>query len=195
MKRILIVVLLLISIVICLPSCFDDNTSNTPTIEENVDFASYNSMFEKEFTDYTIEVSIIGANNEVINETYNVSLENGVRIVTYRVERLNQFTIEGDQISIPEGYISVEEGIYTENTERFNVPKFNFSYTCLGTSDVTLPVSYSTNITDLAKFMGSSIKVTDASVKLEFNGSSAQAISISYVTESENTVSIKYIFN
>ena len=195
MKRILIVVLLLISIVICLPSCFDDNTNNIPTIEENVDFASYNSMFEKEFTDYTIEVSIIGANNEVINETYNVSLENGVRVVTYRIERLNQFTIEGDQISIPEGYISIEEGTYTENTERFNVPKFNFSYTCLGTSDVTLPTSYSSSITNIASFMGSSLSVTDASVKLEFKGSSAQAISISYVTESENTVSIKYTFN
>ena len=152
-------------------------------------------MFDKEFVNYTIEVSITGANNEVINEKYNVTLQNGVRVVTYYVERLNPFIIEGDQISIPEGYVTVEEGVYTENTERFNVPNFNFSYTCLSTSDITFPGSYSSDITNIAKFMGSSLNVTDASVKLEFDGDEATAINVSYVTEAGNTVEIKYTFN
>ena len=198
MKRILIVMFLILSLVISLPACKKDDVIPTPQIEENPDFATYNAMFDKEFIDYTIEVSITGIEDDVTNEKYTVKTENGTRSVEYRIERLNQFIIEGDQITIPEGYVSVVEGVYDAEASaspKFDIPKFKFSYTCLGTSDITIPNSYSTSITSLEQFMGSTLNVTNASVKLSFNGNEATAISISYVTEAENTVVITYTFN
>lgn len=215
MKRNLIAVILILSLVICLPACFSNEpqkttdgtatssttsstTSTSPKIEENPDFVTFNAMFDKEFTDYTIDITVTGYNGDEINEKYTVISKDGVRSVEYRIERLNEFTIDGDEIIAPEEYISVEEGIYdTEQSaaDRFNVPTFNFSYAHLSESDVTIHNSYSTDITSLEHFMGLDVNASEASVKLTFSGETAKSIIVSYVTESDNTVTITYTFN
>lgn len=193
MKRILIALILVLSLVICLPSCKPE-----VNIEENPDFATYNEMLNKDFDNYTIDISITSANGDTVNEKYIVTTSDGMRSVTYRIERINQFTVNGDEITIPDGYVSVEEGTYDSNDSlaaKFNVPKFNFSYTCLSDSDVTIGNTYSTAVTSLEKFMGLTISATNGSVKLNFDDGAAKSIAVSYVTELENTVIITYTFN
>ena len=198
MKRFLLVMLLVLSLVICLPSCVNDKPQQTPSIEENPDFATYNAMFDKDFSSYVISMSITSINDDVINETYRVNTVDGVRSVEYRIERLNQFVIDGELITAPDGYISVTEGVYdaTESSAaRFDVPDFNFSYACLGESEITVLNSYSNDILSLEQFMGLDVTATDASLNLSFQNNEVKSISISYVSAEESTVVITYTFN
>ncbi|MBO5715486.1 MAG: hypothetical protein J6S23_03720 [Clostridia bacterium] len=203
MKRILLVLLLIFSMVICLPSCNDK-------IEENPEFAKFNAMFEKEFENYTITVDTTSANGDVLNNKYVVTTVDGNKKVNYRIETLNSFSVDGDNITAPDGYKKIVEG--TQNVSitvapfsndsdyvtkpymHCAVPKFNFSYTCLN-SEIITPISFKANVTSLSKFMSLNVEATDAEVLVEYSGDSVNSIKITYVTEAESTVVIKYTFN
>lgn len=192
MKKILVALTLVLIIITCLPACGQDK------IEENPNFATYNEMFNKRFSNYTIDISTASTNNDVINEKYIVSEENGIRSVSYSIERLNAFIVEGENITPPDGYKGVSTGVYdrTESASaKFRVPAFYFSYTCLGNKEIAFGGSYSTNITSLEKFMGLKVESSDASLNLSFTEESVTSIEISYVTEFNSTVTIKYTFN
>lgn len=210
MKRLLIVLLLTLSIIICLPACVDEETNPTtsvttnptptkPSIDENPNFATYNSMFNKDFTKYTIEISVTDEYNNVVNEKYDVIIvPSGYRKVTYRIEHLNQFIIDGDDIIIPDEYISVESGVYDveqSNARKFDVPKFNFSYSCLSDSETAIQNFYHTKILSVKDFMGLDVVANNASVKLTFNGNDAESVIITYTSQNENKVVITYTFN
>ena len=210
MKRITIVLFLILSLVICLPSCRDDQKSSESTTTttsattkapdvtlENPDFAKFNTMFGASFENYTITISSTAANGSSVNKEYVVSSVNGERSVSYTIETLNDFIIDGDTISIPDEYKTVTKGIYdaTESASTaFEVPKFKFSNTCIN-SEVITPVSFKANITSIEQFMGLNIVATDAQFSLSYLGENVESIQISYVTESENTVVITYTFN
>ena len=191
MKRILIALFLVLSLIICLPSCGEK-------IEENPDFATYNELFNKTFENYTIDVSVTGINGDVLNEQYVVTTEDGVRSVAYSIERLNQFEIEGDLINVPGNYVSVTTGEYSteeSKSQGFDVPKFNFSYKCLNDKEVAFANSYSTGVTSVKDFMGLDVNATNGQVKLEYKGEKVISISVSFLTEAKSTVVITYTFN
>ena len=134
----------------------------------------------------------------MLNEQYVVTTEDGVRSVTYSIERLNQFEIEGDLIDVPENYVSVTTGEYTpeeSKSQGFDVPKFNFSYKYLNNKEVAFTNSYSTGITSVKDFMGLDVNSTNGQVKLEYKGEKVTSISVSFVTEADSTVVITYTFN
>ena len=203
MKRILLVLLLIFSMVICLPSCNEN-------IEENPEFAKFNAMFNKEFANYTITVDTTSYNGDVLNNKYVVTTVDGNKSVKYRVETLNEFIVDGDVLTAPESYKKVVEGtqninfniVPMSNNPMYStmsytnciVPKFNFSYTCLN-SEIITPQSFKANITSLNGFMKLNVEATDATVSIEFSGETVDSIEISYVTTAESTVVIKYIFN
>lgn len=190
MKRILLVFALILSLVICLPACGDK-------IEENPEFARFNEMFQASFDNYIITVSSTSASGYQLNNLYMITTVDGVRSVSYTVETLNEFNVEGDLIEIPESYKSVEQGTYDAEisaSSTFDVPHFNFSYKCIK-SDAITPKTFSADITSLAGFMGTSINATEAKFIVFYSDDVPSSIAISYVTEDDVTVLITYTFN
>lgn len=191
MKRNLIAIILVLSLVICLPSCFEKK------IEENPEFARFNEMFATGFENYTITVSSTSESGYTVKNEYTVSTVNGERSVSYKIETLNKFTVEGDLIEIPKEYVSVQQGTFNADqsaSESFNVPKFNFSYKCIE-SDIITPKTFSADITSLADFAGISDTASSAEFSLEYSDNSPASMQISYVNGDNVTVVITYTFN
>lgn len=195
MKRIIIALFLIFSLVICLPAC-NIVGQDTP-IEENPDFAQFNAMFDAKFENYTITVSTTSANKLEVNSEYVVTTVNGERKVAYVIETLNSFVVDGDTIIIPDSYKTTTTGVYdgdeSANT-KFDVPHFNFSYKCIK-NDVITPITFNADITSLNDFMGLNENVTEAEFSLKYSKDTIKSIEITYVTANENTVVITYTFN
>ena len=193
MKRILIALFLVLSLVICLPACTEES------ITDYIEYTAFNEMFSANFDNYTITVVTTSYNNDVLNDTYVVSTIAGITYVRYTIETLNEFVIEGDTISIPDGYKTVTEGVYNDNTdaeivESFKVPKFNFSSSCISSVNIT-DSTLTADINSLKDFMGLNLEVTDATVRVEYEGTSLSCVVISYDTVEGNSVVITYTLN
>lgn len=204
MKRILFSLLLIFSMVICLPSCKDNK------VEENPEFAKFNAMFEASFENYTITVETTSKNGQVINDEYVVTTVDGVKAVAYRVEVLNTFAFEGETITAPDGYKTVYEGTceadkFTPTSAiipstsassfmNFDVPKFKFSYNYID-NDMIVPGIFMGKITSLNGFMGLNVESSEANFALEYGANAPVSMQVTYVTEKGNTVVITYAFN
>ena len=205
MKRILFSLLLIFSMVICLPSCQDN------TVEENPEFAKFNEMFEASFENYTITVDTTSQNGQVINDEYVVTTVDGVKAVAYRVEVLNTFAFEGETITAPDNYKTVYEGTCeadkltptsgiipsssaSTSFMNFDVPKFKFSYKHID-NEMIIPGRFMGKITSLNGFMGLNVEASEAEFALEYNASAPKSMQITYVTNNGNTVVITYEFN
>ena len=189
MKRIIIAIILLISLVICLPSCNG--------VKENPEFAKFNEMFDTTFENYKITISTSSKNGMSVTNEYVVTTLNGQRQVSYKTETLNQFIVNGNSIEIPESYVTVEQGTYdatTSASSSFDVPKFNFSYKCIK-SDIMISNTFSADITSLNDFMGLDVNSTDAEFTVLYSEKSPESIEISYVTDEDVTIVILYSFN
>ena len=190
MKRILVALFLILSFVICLPSC-------TTEVEENPEFARFNEMFNAKFENYTITVSATAINSHLTaTETYVVNTVNGERTVAYRIESLNLFEINGDSITVPENFITVTEGVYVGEdamNSKYNVPTFKFSNTCLSPEIIKSDVLCA-HITSLSTFMGLDVPATDAAVIVSVENNAATSIQISYMDSANNYIDITYSF-
>ena len=194
MKRIIITLFLILSIIICLPAC-EDNKNNT--VVENPKFESYNAMLNQEFSNYTIEITTTSANKHVVSEKYTVTTKNGSRSVAYRIEELNSLAVTENGIVVPNSYKTVTEGVYdsvSSASKKYDLPSFNFSHKCLSKDGISIPSSYSTAITSIERFMGLKLDVTNASLEFNFEGNNAKSLIISY-TDAGNTVVLTYTFN
>ena len=184
MKRILLVLLLIFSMVICLPSCNEN-------IEENPEFAKLNALLTN-----------TSAHVVIVNDKYVVTTANGTKLVSYRTETLNSFVIEGDVVSLPNGYKTVNEGtcnsaeINASSNKSFdiNVPKFQFSYKYIN-NDTIIPGRVVAKVKSLNGFMGLNIQVKEAKFALQYSDDAPVSMQITYVTQSGNTVIITYTFN
>lgn len=187
MKRILIAIILVLSLAICLPAC---NTKN------NVDYSKFNEMFSRSYNNYKITVSSTSASGNNVTNEYMVATVNGERRVNYRTEILNQFTVDGDVIELPQEYKTVEQGTYDKTisaSSKFDVPSFNFSKNTLKNFNVSTS-EFSADITSLSEFMGSNVEATNAKFLLSFSGVHPDSIEISYITAENVSVVITYIF-
>ena len=196
MKRILIVLLLILSMMICLPACKNNK------IEENPEFAKFNTMFEAAFENYTITVDTTSPDGHELNDKYTVSTVNGNKTVTYSIETLNLFDISGDAISVPNGYKNVQAGTcdatefnnVTNKSLNLDVPKFQFSYKYIN-SDMIIPGRVVAKINSLNGFMGLNVEVKEAKLALQYTADVPVSMQITYVTQNGNTVVITYTFN
>ena len=190
MKRILVALFLILSFVICLPSC-------TEVIEENPEFARFNEMFSTRFENYTITVSATNPDSLLTaTETYVVNTVNGERTVAYRIETFNLFEIDGESITVPDNYIAVTEGVYVGEdamNSKYDVPTFKFSNTCL-TPDIIKSDVLCAYITSLNTFMGLNVPATDAAVIVSVRNNVADYIQISYRDSANNYIHITYAF-
>ncbi len=205
MKRILLCLLLIFSMVIFLPSCKDN------TIEENPEFAKFNTMFDMAFSNYTITVDTTSKNGCVINDKYVIATVDGVKTVSYRVEVLNTFNLDDEAITVPDSYKSVYEGTCeadkltpasaiipstsaSASFMNFDVPKFKFSYNYID-NDMIIPGKFMGKITSLDGFMGLNVEASESSFTLEYGVNAPISMQVTYVTNNGNTVVITYTFN
>lgn len=192
MKRFLIALLLIFSIVICLPSC-----QQPPVIEENPEFDRFNSMFAQGFENYTITVSTTSPNGQVVNKKYVITTVNGERSISYEIETLNPFVIIDGVLTAPKEYKTVESGTYNNDLATqgtFDVPKFTFSYRYIE-NDMIIPGRFIAKIIALDGFTGLDIKSSEAKFTLDFAENAPKSMQITYVSKSNNTVVVTYTFN
>ena len=200
MKRIIIISLLIMSMLLCLPSC--DLFGGDKPIEENPEFAKLNALFESNFENYTITVDTTSPDGHELNDKYVVTTVNGTKSVNYRTETLNSFVIDGNIISMPNGYKTVNEGtcnateINASSNKSFdiNVPKFQFSYKYIN-NDTIIPGRVVAKVKSLDGFMGLNIQPKEAKFALQYSDNAPVSMQITYVTQSGNTVVITYTFN
>ena len=199
MKKI-IIYLLIISTLVCLPSC--NLLNGNKTVEENPEFAKLNALFESNFENYTITVDTTSPDGHELNDKYVVTTVNGKTSVTYKAETLNSFVIEGNIVSVPNGYKNVQEGtcdatelnVILNKSININVPKFQFSYKHID-NDMIIPGRIVAKVKSLNGFMGLNIKVKEAKFALQYTTDVPVSMQLTYVTMNGNTVVITYTFN
>lgn len=189
MKKIILALFVIFSLVIALPSC------NFGVDDSNPDFDLLNDLCNKDFSSYTIKVAIEYANGGALNEQYDVTVVEGVKNVNYKVERFSGFDTNGDSISVPGNYVTTTEGTLTSSeADEYALPEFNFSYKTLG-SDMVVGRTLKANIVSLKGFAGIDMSISNGSVKVEYTSSAVNNVAITFDTDSGNTVTVTYIFN
>ena len=187
MKKIIIALLVILSLVIALPSCDKE--------ESNPDFDLLNELCSKDYFYYSISIVTETADSKLV-ESYDVAIEGGVKTVDYKTERYSTFEILPDgTVSVPTDFITVNEGtLTTEEDGEYAVPSFNFSYDSLK-SDVVIGNTLKAKIVSMSKFIGSYMNVTEAKVVADYTPTTLRSIEISFVTEASQTVTVTYTFN
>ena len=188
MKRIIIALLLVFTLVICLPSCNQNGKSPLDTVNELAQKASGN---------YTIEIQIASLNGDKVVERYNVTEADGQRSVSYRIEKINSFIIGEDEITIPDSYLTVTEGVYSVEESAstdFDLPSFNFTSASL--SNVTVEDGkISASIASTEALMGTKLVGSDFTVSINYTSEAITSIVIGYVTSFGNNVTLTYTLN
>lgn len=191
MKKIIVFALIL-SVILCLPSCGDTNSQEFDTLNK--------LSSDIEYVFYTIDIETTDENGMTVKEIYNVTNTNGQIKATYRIERLNSFTVDGNNIYLPTDQVTVTEGTLTESASESSLalPKFNFSASSLS---VTSAVNYGTysymtaNITSMYGFMG--FDFSDSSnhtLTVNYNENQLNSLCICYTTSNGNTTYLTYSF-
>ena len=187
MNKIYIALFLIFALLICLPAC-------EQKIEENPEFEILESLCNNDYSSYSISI-VIESSKGTLTENYAVAVNEGDYTVNYRVERFSEFTANQDGISVPNNYITVNEGTLTgEEAASYKLPTFKFSYSCLE-SEKIIGRTFKANITSLEKFMGKALDEQEASVVVEYTASSVKTIEITYTTQNNTSVQITYTFN
>lgn len=191
MKKIIIALTLILAMILCLPSC---NNSN----EYSKDIETLNTLASNSVKSYTIEIKIVSTEGEKITELYTVKETNGERTVKYRIERLNGFIVDGDNITFPDEYMTVTEGtldaIESAN-EKYVFPSFNFStdnLTVTKLSDHGTYNSMQANVKSIESFTGGSIDGRDAQIIVKYDAYQISSVALSFVSASGNTTTITY---
>ena len=187
MKKIILILFVIFSLVIALPSCGNE-------IESHPEFDWLNSLCNRNYDSYTIDIVIESPNGDKIEELYDIDITDGVKNVSYKIERISTFETQNGEIVIPSDYINITEGSFiTDNEGEYDLPSFNFSYDSLK-SDVIIGTTLKAKIVSLYEFIGVHMDVTDAKVTAEYTATSVNSVSISFVAESGNTITVTYIF-
>ena len=204
MKKIYIALLIILSFVICLSACDDisgtTTSSTSPTIPDDAKLVKFVDMFNRDFDIYTISISSSSPNGDTVNKEYVVvAIEDGTRTVSYRIETINGFVIDGDEIKVPDEYKTVTEGKYNElasSLSMFDVPNFDFSLNSLETDYLYTESEFNGSIKSLESFMGLvEAGTTEEKLQIKYSDDIVESISISYISDNGNSVVITYTFN
>ena len=190
MKKIIITLILVFSLIIALPSCDISNSQ-----QSNPDFDKLNELCAIDYSSYNVSITIEALDSK-ITENYSVTVEGDVKTVDYRIERYSTFEILPDgTISVPTNHITVQEGtLATEESGKYDLPSFNFSYDALE-SDIVIGRTLKADIISFSSFIGTYMNVKDAKVVAEYSSSTLKNIVITFVTEAGQSVTVQYEFN
>ena len=186
MKNTLKVLVIVLTIIICLASC-NNNQAQLDTI---------NGLLNNGIEAYTLSV-IVESETHKVTEEYSIRTENGEKTVDYRIEEINSFEITDDGIVAPDEYITVKEGTLSADevyTTDFDIPSFDFSTKSLkkiGFENGALTAT----VTSLNSFMGLFESANDATVTVSFTEMAIEYITVCYTSEAGNSVTITYTFD
>lgn len=196
MKRIICSLVLVFSLLLCLPACTD-----TPAeIVDNTTYQMFNA-FIAEVPSYVIELNVTSPKGSQVNEKYEVTVADNEKTVIYRIEKLNPITLDGNNISIPDEYVSVMEGtdcLTAENASKYALPVFHFSDETVEnlTLDVSgFPYRFTADVVDAEAFMGAMINGTNIKVEGEYVAGAFYYVILSYTSINGNTVTVTYTYN
>lgn len=187
MKKIIASLLLICSMLICLPSC-GNNTEADKALKK------LDTLAKNPSTDYYITIEVKNKLGEKITEQYDVSFFYVKRMVDYRIERLNSFTVDGESIIAPDEYKTVTVGSYDLETSaeaRFDLPAFSFTDKALKDYKLEYGV-FTAIIADPIEFFGKDLDCKDATLTVSYTESKINTVSISYKAESGNVTTITY---
>lgn len=193
MKRTIFAIILVFALLICLPACTTTD-SNQKIYDLLTGYANVTP------DSYRIEMTVTSPEGNKVTTLYNVTTENGARAVSYRSEKLNSFIL-GDNITAPNSYVTVTEGVLdaTESAkDAYGLPAFQFSGTVLKDFEVnkaTLPYLFTAEVTSAEDFMGRDLGSGSITLEGEYSSGGLIRVSVSYVTENGNTVTVSYLYN
>lgn len=187
MKNLTKILLILLTVVICLSSCFEQNLTEAEKVAGEV-----SEIIASGFDSYTLTITVTSPNAHTQKETYDVRTENGKKIADYKIESPQKFEITGNEITVPDSYTSISSGESTSNA--FEIPQLDFS------DDAIKDLSYANgiitaNITSLDAFLGTNgISAKKAKFAISYANGNINYIAIYYTSSSGNSVTVKYTF-
>ncbi len=191
MKRTIIALILAFTILLCLPAC-------TPSAGQDI-YAQLNG-FKNTASKYTISICVTSPSGNRVNETYSVTVAGTAQTVDYRIEEINTITVDGDNITVPESYVTVTEGTLhatADSQSPYSIPAFQFSDTTLKNFKADssgYPRSFSADVVNAKDFMGRELNGNDIKISGSFREGSFTEVIISYKTADGNTVTVTYSF-
>lgn len=200
MKRIIIAILLICILITSLVACNGETTTKAPANEpptENSKLVKLNELAEKLDGDFVIDVKVSSSTGHIISEKHTITIDGGKRNVTSRIERINEFIVEGDVITVPDEYSTVTEKALSDEEiaqGNFEIPAFSFKSSNLS-SVVSTKTQTTAKVNSIKSFLGISIIGSDAKITVNHTDSAISSIEISYVTPQSNNVTITYTFN
>lgn len=187
----IIIALLTLTCLLCLTAC---------PVQTDADLDKLAELMQSMSTNYTLKITTTANNGLSITEEYLATETNGTRSVDYWIERLNGFTVDGDTVTAPDEYRTVDEGTLTgdaASSPSFDIPSLDLSTKSLSNVAVaeTMPLRLTASITSLETFTGKALSGTNATLEVTYTDTSINSIAISYTTTAGNTCTVEYIFN
>lgn len=189
MKKIIASIILIFSMIICLASC--GSSAEIDAARNKLD-----SLSSAEREEYTITVTV-ESEEDTITESYFVKNRDGKMSVEYKIEKLNAFVPNGDGFTIPEEYMTVSKGTFTdaELAERdFSVPSFDFKSNALQDCALGSGGQFSAKITSVNAFAGKDLTQNPAELVVIYDDDMIHMVKISYESDSGNVVTVTYQF-
>ena len=205
MKKILTAIILILVIALSFTSCdkIKEEASN-PT------FDLLNELVKAEFANYSIDVSLTDKNSHTLNESYTVVTdESGLKTITYTVERLNKFTLNGS-VTAPNSYKSELSGTAVVDGENLikqdgddvgidfaeiKLPSFNFTGDALENAMVVNDDTLMADVTNQEQFLGFTLTNEAVQIMVEFSETAISYVTLTFVTSNGNDATVVYSFN
>ena len=193
MKRAIIALILVLSVLVCLPACGQTSAGQ--------DIYTQLNGFSNTANSYTIQICVTSPAGNKVTETYAVTVAGTTQTVDYRIEEINPITVDGNSITVPESYVTVTEGTLhatADSQSPYAVPSFKFSDSVLKNFTAAAsgyPRSFSADVVNAKDFMGRELNGSDITISGSFTASSFEEIVVAYKTASGNTVTVTYSFN
>lgn len=194
MKKKILSILCVIAAVLSLCACVNQNDAEEAVLN------NLNSYAAEHFESYTIRIETANRNGGKVTEYHSVSVVEGVRNVSSRIEKINPFTIDGDTITAPEEYMTVSETTFTVNegeSTAFGLPGFRFNRDSLSNvkcDTKSYPYVLTADVTSTAAFMQNSIDGSNFKLEVEYVTGALYSLQLRYTTESGNNVTVTYTF-
>lgn len=194
MKKTILSILCLIAMVFSLCACAEQNPVNDALLSELDGYAAIR------YESYTIKIVSENRNGGKVTEQHSVTVTDGVRNVSSRIETINPFLIDGETVTAPEEYMTVSEFTSTVNegeSTEFGLPGFHFKNGALAnikSDKQSYPYVFTADVGSIPGFMQTSIDGSDFKLEVEYVTGALYSLVLSYKSIDGNNVTVTYTF-
>ncbi len=190
MKRIITALLLTFALILSLTSCPLNQ-------ESNEDLIKLNELYALIDDNYVLVINVESEGGNKVTKEYTVSTENHMTSVHEKIEEINTFSVNEDDITVPDSYKTKTERDLTHEeiiNGSFNAPDFKFSSTNLS-SVATVTGALYANVASTEGLMGITLNASNVKLIVKYTDAAIQTISVNYTTSQNDKVTITYTFN